>query len=238
MARITCYRCHVEKEDSEFRNSSRNKSGKEGTCISCKREISRKSYQNNKEKALKKSKRWNDKNKEYHKQLKKEWYEKNKLKKKEYAKKYYEANKEAYKERQNKRLKKIKFSNLDKIKRRLNSTLRRRLRSKMKFYHSGWHNDVLGCSVESFKEKLKVRDTSDLIGMDIDHIVPESFGKNYCELITLNYNSNLQLLESTKNKEKSNSYISFQSLCEVLYNHKDRDMIESILDKNDYYIKF
>jgi len=133
--------------------------------------------------------------------------------------------------RKNNPYKEVLIKNKDKyIKYKLHSLKNNKTKIDPLFY--------LMCSQDFFLDWLGVTNDNINLNNDLDHIVPLSFAKNHCEFSALNHYSNFQLISRKKNRVKGNRNINFQSISKVLGNHPMPELINLILEKNKFEIKF
>lgn len=214
-----CTKCKEEKDFNVFYKNKSTKDGLGSHCKSC-----RKEYDIiNKDKIADYQKQWNKTNDDY----KKQWYEDNKevLKtrptvqqneaqkehKSEYMKIYYLNNKDNINklavEYQRQRLKSDLLYRLShNIRGNIGSSFKR---GKRRYRKSKKTEDILGCSIEWFKEYIESLFTEgmnwELMGKEIhlDHIIPVSIARSEKEIIMFNHWTNFQPLWAEENRKKS-----------------------------------
>ena len=93
-----CYKCKIEKDESEFGKAKPSKDGLRYSCKKCEKEYKKEYYQENKEAIKEYKKEYNQNNKESIKENKKKYRQNNKESIKEYKKEYNQNNKESIKE--------------------------------------------------------------------------------------------------------------------------------------------
>jgi len=210
-----CIKCEKELNIDDFPKKGGNRCK---SCIS----LYKKEYNiKNRDKLSKKDKEYYLKNKEKNKNRSNEYYKENKEKKLEYQKEYYSLNKDDIS------IYKISYFNLNKEKinnyknswqndkrnndplYKLKSTISSLIYKSLKyksFEKKDKTIDILGCSIEFFKNYLESKFTDDMNWKnhgkvwDIDHIIPISSAKNEEEILKLNHYTNLQPLDSYINR--------------------------------------
>jgi hypothetical protein len=225
-----CCRCKLDKELSEFSKHKKSKDGLRYECNVCHSLDSKKYYNENIEKSLKRSKDnhlksikkdnersrlWNKNNSEKLSELrklninKKRDYDKkyqiiNKEKKAIYQKIYREKNREKINQRE---LNRKKTEPLYKLTHNVRNRISKFIKSKGITKKNKTFN-IVGCSSEFLKEHIEKQFTNgmewDLIWKDIhiDHIIPLSSAKTEEEIYKLCHYTNLQPLWAKDNLRK------------------------------------
>ena len=230
-----CSKCKELKSFDCFSKDSSKKDGLKCVCKGCVSAHRKVYYKNNKDYILKKNKEWAELNPEKVKIIKnkyvksdsyKIWKENNKDKINENKKRWYKENPEKVKLiRQRWRTSKTCKNYMKKYKKkRLNQDHLYKLRENISslirnsISYRGYRKNgtkvekILGCSVDEFKlhiEKQFEKNMNwDNYGeWEFDHVIPNSFGKNYEDIINLNHFSNFQPLWRLDNILKSNKIL-------------------------------
>lgn len=186
----TCTKCKIEKPLSEFH---RQKNGFRPKCKTCRKEISRKYYENNSRKTIERTKKYYENNKEYYKEYKKEYRENNKERLNKYTNEYNKKRRET--------------DALFKMKQNLRS------RTYEAFKTQGYSKktttqEILGVDWEVAKAHIERQFTKGMSWDNyrewhIDHIIPLASAKTPERLKKLCHYSNLQPLWAEDNLEKS-----------------------------------
>lgn len=96
---------------------------------------------------------------------------------------------------------------------------------------------IIGISYQGFIEWL---DRGDLKhtdkGLHIDHCVPQSLGQNQEDLAILNHYSNLQLMNSKENIQKSNKYIFKEQLTITLEKSPNAERLLELINQSGILI--
>jgi len=133
---------------------------------------------------------------------------------KEKSRQYYQKNKEVIKERQKLYARKQRETNpFFKLRQNINSLIRKSIQSKNNVKTSRTV-DILGCSIQEFKEHLESHFKSWMnwdnyglyngelnYGWDIDHVIPVSSGLTESDIVNLNHYTNLLPLCSKVNRD-------------------------------------
>jgi hypothetical protein len=191
-----CCRCKELKNITEFNKAKRNKDGLANACKKCSSVY---------------NKQWRTNNPEKSKISQEKWLKNNLERKKEYLKKYYKSNSNKSKE-YTKNYKRERYKNdiLFKLSCKLRHFIWKSLNKKQQI-KSKKCLDVLGCSLEQFKNHIE---SLFLNGMNwenigkwhVDHIKPISLGNTEEEIYKLNHYTNFQPLWAKDNLKKSNKY--------------------------------
>jgi len=197
MTEKNCTKCGELKPTSEFSIRLSHSSGFHPQCKKCVNLAGQLWYAANKNKKLSQNKQWREKNLEKHKELNRKWFNENKERKKhagyewhrknpekqkEYTKKYFFANREKC----NKRTREWSKNNPDKA----NAVTAKRVAQKLKATPPWFEKEKVAFVYKKAQE----------YGFQVDHVIPLR-GKNVCGLHCW---SNLQLLDATLNRSKSN----------------------------------
>lgn len=196
-----CTKCNIEKEDTDFTKSSRNKNGLHHCCKEC----LKKYRENNKENI----KKWRDDNKDRIVELHKKWDMNNKDKRRLYNKEYKQKNKEKNREKINKyysdRKKNDPFFKFKlSVRNLIYNSYRRQFNIKNKRTF-----EILGCSFCYFKlyieSKFNENMSWDNYGFywEFDHIIQLATAKTEKEVLKLNHYTNFQPLEVELNRSKN-----------------------------------
>jgi hypothetical protein len=185
-----CSLCNIEKALKDFPNRKTNKEGKLNQCKSCYKIIQHNNYIKHKEDRLKKSKEYKIQNKEHKKKVDRTRYLKQResklvyqkqqrLNKPEYMKEYRIKNKEKIRQVTNKWQQNKYYSDLSY---RLKNILQKRIVANVRGYYKSQSTiELLGCSIEEFKQHLESQfhkdpriswETYGPKGWHIDHIKP------------------------------------------------------------------
>lgn len=241
-----CTKCTLNKPLSDYSHCKRGKYNKQPKCKDCNktyREENREKintylnnyYQENKEELIIKNTQRVQDNYESVQEYKKKWYLENKEEITEkiklryidnkksiqdYKKEYYQINKkEICKNNTYMRNERRKGDFLFDLKLNISGTIRNSLKKKYK--KSKRTQEILGCTLEFFKNHLESQflpwmtwekygkyNGSLNFGFDIDHIIPVSYAKTEEEIYLLNHWSNFQPLCSKVNRDikKANVY--------------------------------
>jgi hypothetical protein len=161
-----------------------------------------------------KKKEYQNKNKEIILERNKKYYEKNKNIISEKRKKWYQSNKETIIEKGKKYYKnRILTDPIFKLKRDIKLLIRDAFRRKDISKGSLRTIDILGCSVEEFRQYIESKfepwmnwenkglyNGTECYGWDIDHITPINTSETLDDVVRLNHHSNLQPLCSYHNR--------------------------------------
>jgi hypothetical protein len=169
------------------------------------KEIAKKYKEENSEKIKEKNKIYRENNKE--KIIK--WREENKEHVKEYKKKYKQDHK---KERNHTNRERKKTDDLFSLTCNVRRTIHKSLKNKG-YSKTSRSYEIIGCTYEEFKKHLESKFESWMswdnygkyngelnFGWDIDHIIPNSSGKNEVDVLKLQHYTNLQPLCSFINR--------------------------------------
>jgi len=224
-----CNMCKLEKDFNCFSKCKNNNDGYKYHCKECGNLMSKKYYEDNKEKTYIRNKKWIDNNKEKDKKTKKEYYKNNIEKCSLLSKNYNLINKEKIKiqkanyyldNRENILKRNYKYystklnaDDLFKLKCNLRNLIKNSLH-KRGLNKKNKTEVILGCSFEDFKLYLESKFEAWMnwenrglyngeinYGWDIDHIIPLSSAKSEDDLIKLNHYTNLQPLCSKTNRD-------------------------------------
>jgi hypothetical protein len=215
-----CTQCEIEKEISEFNNQKLGKFGVTSVCKSCKKLNNRNKYLLNKNKINERTKKWKKENKDKIKKISKNWYLKNKEKLLKQNHEYYITHKNEYKELREKNKSQLaKYQRefrLKNINHKIAGNLRTRITKVLKGINKSGHTlDLLGCSIEFFRNHLEKQFTDRMTwenygkgGWVIDHIKPCcSFDLSKVEeLKECEHYTNKQPLWEIDNLKKSGKY--------------------------------
>jgi len=200
-----CSRCGKIKSVDHFGKIKSSPDGKRNTCKECRQEA----YLQDRERIMKKSKKWYDSNKEYAKKKSREYKIQNREWYREYDKQYYLENKEEInnrvKEAFYQRMENDKgFLILQRLRKRMWDAMKGRTRSKRTA-------ELVGCSTDKLLLHIEKQFTEGMAWENygewhLDHILPCSifdFEKEEHQKICFNY-KNLQPLWAEDNFAKSN----------------------------------
>ena len=204
----TCNKCGIEKDVCLFHKSASDKTGFRAECKSCRKEIKKLYYEQNKERILEDKKKYYLEKKEIILQKRISYHQNNNDTIKEYRKKYYQNNK-------------IRFNEYNKIKYqtdilyKIGKLVRRRVydyitKNNIKI---GLTFDIVGCSPEVLKQHIENQFTEgmswELMGsfIHIDHIIPLSSANTEEEIYKLCHYTNLQPLWAKDNLSKGSKII-------------------------------
>jgi hypothetical protein len=219
-----CSKCKIHKELIFFGNRKSSKDGLQSNCKSCRNEYYEKTkynlkeyykernkiyYNDNREKIIAKTKEYRECNKDYYINYSKKYWKLYYKNNKEKIKNYYENNKE----RKNYNInKKKKLDPIFKFKCNVRTSIRMSFkRGKNQFKKSAKTENILGCTIEQFKDYIESKFTK---GMNfenygkwhLDHIKPLALAKNEKEIIELNHYTNFQPLWAEDNYAKGAKY--------------------------------
>lgn len=207
MKQCTC--CKNKKLLDNFTLDRSKKDGYSSWCKKCMQQY----RETNKEKISRKNKLWSDKNKNYQDK----WYESNKDKKREYNKQYQENNKAKIAENKKKYRKdtiehtracvskRRKENPLFKFKQDTRSLINKSFkRSNNLFSKKNKTEEILGCSLEEFKNFISSKFTQNMSFENhgewhLDHIVPLASAATEEDIIKLNHYTNFQPLWALDN---------------------------------------
>ena len=250
----TCSKCHIEKPTEEFNSAKNNGDGLNKTCRSCekvymknyttkhKKELLEKKklyYKSDPEKFKKRWKEQSNKNKERYSIRNKKYYADHREKRKEYNRQWNKNHKEEVKSQK----KEYTAKNIEKIKKRMKIYVATRKKDDVNFniaiklrqrflraIKMGSKKtsviNLLGCTIQELKDKLKAQFTEGMTwdlfmqgDIHIDHIIPcSSFNLEDLEQQKLCFHySNLQLLWKEHNLKKSD-HILTEAEMQVLIN--------------------
>jgi hypothetical protein len=208
-----CPNCNIIKSTSDYFKCSSRKDGLQVYCKKCKKERFKESKQKSDKKYLEKYILIPE-NREKKHQYSKQYQLDNPEKQKEYIKKHRQSEKSII-TRKKYRKKEYDQKYGKNIEWTLKLILRNRLKNALKNnFQKGKTLEMLGCSIEEFKLHLDKQFTKHMNWnnygnyWEIDHIKPcDAFNLKILEeqYICFNY-KNLQPLEKTKNRKKSNKY--------------------------------
>jgi hypothetical protein len=215
-----CNKCLLEKSVSEFHNNPNGKYGVTAICIVCKKIMTKRYRETNKEKEILRHKKYRIENIDKIKERSVIFYQKNKLKISKYRKDYNLLNKDkvslqfkiAGEKWRNKNknyvAKRRETDYMYKIRVNLTSRINRFFKYS-KMTKNCKTMDILGISIEGFKEHLKSKftekmnfDNYGMRGWHIDHIIPLSSASTEEEIIKLCHYTNLQPLWWDENIKK------------------------------------
>ena len=215
-----CNKCLTEKPIYEFNNHKNGKHGVRGDCKLCRRLYTKKYRETNKEKEFSRHKKYRIENANKQKERSSIFYQKNKSKINEYRKEYNLLNKDKVSlqfkiagkkwRNKNKNYQNERKKNDYMYKIRVNLTSRINMFFKYsKMTKNCKTMDILGISIEGFKEHLKSKftermnfDNYGMRGWHIDHIIPLSSADTEEEIIKLCHYTNLQPLWWDENIKK------------------------------------
>jgi hypothetical protein len=201
-----CSKCKEDKDVCEFRKDKQKKDGLYSSCKKCLKKIrennidyclmlSKKWYNDNREKSNNLSSTWMKNNPEKVKLIQKNWEQKNRKHRNQYS---------------------VNKRNQDPII-KLTETVRNRLRSFLLLRTIVKQNktfEIVGCSPQFLKEYLEKKftegmswDNHGLYGWHIDHIIPLSSVSTGEEIYKLCHYTNLQPLWATDNLKKGSKLI-------------------------------
>lgn len=218
-----CKKCNIEKDFLEFNKSKNYQDGMYIYCKKCKRESSKKYYNNNRNRVISKVKKYRDENldkvcegvRKYYNnnrdeliQYRRTYYSDNKEILLINNKKYYEKNKLDINIKKKEYIREQRKDPLFKLKESVSSLINGSIKKAgiIKKYRS---QIILGCDLEYFKEYLESKFKD---GMNwenkgewhLDHIIPISWATNAEEIIKLNHFTNFQPLWEKENLSKGN----------------------------------
>jgi hypothetical protein len=215
-----CNKCLIEKPLYEFNNHKNGKYGVRGDCKSCRKLYTKKYRETNKEKETTRHKSYRIENIEKIRERSAIFYQKNKLKINEKRKEYKSVNNEKVNlqlktagekwrsKNKNYVSKRRKEDYMYKIRVNLTSRINRFFKYS-KMTKNCKTMDILGISIDGFREHLKSKFTSKMNfdnygkkGWHIDHIIPLSSATTEDEIIKLCHYKNLQPLWWDENIKK------------------------------------
>lgn len=205
-----CSICKLKKEYKNFGSDKRRKNGLRSECNECRKILSKKYLENNKEKRKETIKKYYENNKLKESERLKKYRKENSEKRKETKLNWVKKNKEKYNE-YSRNWKKNKFKN--DVTYKLITNLRIRTKSFLRNTEKKFDN-IIGCTPEDLKIHLEKKFTGIMTwenygfyGWHIDHIIPLSSAKNEDELLKLCHFSNLQPLWCSENLKKGNKIL-------------------------------
>jgi hypothetical protein len=227
-----CNKCNQVKSYEFFYKNKSYKDGYQTTCKSCMVQTTKKYYLKNKDYCKEKQKEYRLNNKKYRKdylkEYAKEYNKKNKeklkeyqkqyrIKNKNYAKEYFKDNKEKIKKYQNEYKKnRLQNDNIFKFGFNLRCLIRGSFkRNNNKFKKNTKTENILGCTVEEFKNYILTKFTKKMTFENygkwhLDHIIPISSAQTEEEVIRLNHYTNFQPMWAKENISKGNKIIEKQ----------------------------
>ena len=200
-----CTKCKIERELIEFSKDRTRLDGLFPQCKKCKKIDDDKSYLNNKNKIIAKSKKWNEENKERRKEYRRQYNLKNKEVENQKCREWSKLNRHKANEYLKNRI-------LNDPLFKLSSSIRTLIRISMK--GNGYSKktktyNILGCTFEEFKSHLESQFTEGMTWENkgqwhMDHIYPVSLAIDEDHIIKLNHYTNFQPLWAKDNISKSN----------------------------------
>lgn len=200
MKRCSC--CGEEKSLDQFHKRSSRPSGRASHCKECRKKKENSRYIANRERIIRKQRKYNEKNRDVINAKRRIYVAKNKEK----VKAYYLENRDSINDYMRRRRQIPEVRLAENIRRRINYAL-----SVGRFDKKGKTQDILGCTWEELVSHLESQFeegmTWENMGKwEIDHIIPYASAKSEEEVIRLSHYTNIRPLWRKENRQKGGKY--------------------------------